>query len=117
MKLTIYHLKNCDSCKKAIKALEAHKGGEYDMTLVDVRADGIGKAELEKMMAQIGHNVLVNTRSTTWRNLSDQEKAGLDDTKALALLEAHPTLMKRPVINDGTSYHVGWSKSVQEIFL
>jgi len=61
MKLTIYHLKNCDSCKKAIKALEAHKGGAYDMTLVDVRADGIGKAELEKMMAQIGHNVLVNT--------------------------------------------------------
>ena len=118
MKLTIYHLKNCDSCKKAIKALEAHKGGGiYDLTLVDVRADGIQKAELEKMMRQLGHSVLVNTRSTTWRNLSDADKAGLDNAKALALLDFHPTLMKRPVIDDGTTYHVGWSKSVQEIFL
>ena len=118
MKLTIYHLKNCDSCKKAIKALNAVKDGAvYDMTLVDVRADGITKTELENMIDQIGHEVLVNTRSTTWRTLSDEEKAGLNAAKALALLQKHPTLMKRPVIDDGTSYHVGWSKAVQDAFL
>ena len=58
-------------------------------------------------------DAMVNRRSTTWRNLSDEER----EEAPLALLTEHPTLMKRPVIVDGDSYHLGWGKDVQAALL
>jgi len=113
MRLTVYHLKTCDSCRKAIKAMGA---SGHDLSLVDVRAEGVSRDVLQKMLTAVGVDVLLNTRSTTWRGLSEAQKADIDAAKALDLLIEHPTLMKRPVIDDGTEFHVGWSKAVQAQF-
>ena len=100
----IYHLKSCDTCRKAIKAL-----ANRNPQLTDIRADGLPQALLKDWLEAVGPDVLVNRKSTTWRNLSEAERAG----DPLALLAEHPTLMKRPVIVEGDHLHVGWSKSVQ----
>lgn len=114
MSLTLYHLKSCDTCRKAIKALEA---AGHDLTLVDVRADGMDKAALENLMAVHGWEVLLNRRSTTWRGLSDAEKDAPSNDKAVALITEHPTLMKRPVIASNDTSTVGWTKDAQAIWL
>lgn len=98
-------LKTCDTCRKARKALEA-AGLEH--TYTDVREDGLAAMRLSDLLAQFG-DALVNTRSTTWRGLSEAERK----QSPLELLAAHPTLMKRPVIVNGTQYHLGWGKDVQ----
>lgn len=103
--MRIYGLKTCDTCRKAIKALP---GADY----VDVRADGVEPADLKRFYETFGE-ALVNRRSTTWRGLSETDRAG----DPLEVLSAHPTLMKRPVIDaDGTLY-LGWGKEVQAALL
>lgn len=112
MSITIYHLKNCDTCKKAIKAIEATGTA---LTKIDVRADGVSADDLAKFADAVGFEKLLNTRSTTWRGLNDAEKTDVDLQKALCLLAEHPTLMKRPVIIDASGeITVGWTKEVQE---
>ena len=109
MNVTIYALKSCVSCKKAIKALTA---AGHQLEIIDVRADGVPEARLVEWLATHGAEIVINRKSTTWRGL-DEAVRGPDP---LALLQAHPTLLKRPVIvADGTS-HVGWSKDVQAQF-
>lgn len=110
MKLTIYHLKACDTCRKAIKALGA---AGHELELIDVRADGVAPSTLARLEKSVGWQALLNTRSTTWRRLSEAQKTDIDKDKALALLAAHPTLIKRPVIDTGTSISVGWTQNVQ----
>ena len=111
--ITVYHLKACDTCRKALKALAA-KG--YEITAIDVRADGVPKAELTKIAEAAGWEALLNTRSTTWRGLDETSKADMSEAKALELIAAHPTLMKRPAII-GAQITVGWTKAQQEIWL
>ncbi|MEK0163959.1 MULTISPECIES: arsenate reductase family protein [unclassified Phaeobacter] len=94
--MQLYGLKTCDTCRKALKQLPQAE-------LVDVRADGVPEAILQAALAQFGDR-LVNTRSTTWRGLSEAERAG----EPLDLLTAHPTLMKRPLIRSGDHLHLGW---------
>ena len=110
--LSLFGLKNCDTCKKALKALKeaGHEPGFHD-----VRADGVTKAYLTKWAKAAGWEKLLNKSSTTWRGLSDAEKEGVTEQKALALMAEHPTLIKRPVIEKGpTQVFVGWSKDVQD---
>lgn len=99
--MQLYGLKNCDTCRKALKALP-------DVEFVDVRSDGVPADILEKAYDQFGM-ALLNTRSTTWRGLSEAERAGAP----LSLLAAHPTLMKRPLIVDGATLHLGWTSETQ----
>lgn len=110
MSLTLYGLKNCDTCKKALKALEA--AGKA-VTFVDIRAEADLPALLPNWLASAGDEVLVNRRSTTWRTLSDADRA----RDAMALLSEHPTLIKRPVIEIGDQVYVGWAKPVQATLL
>ena len=105
MSLTLYGLKNCDTCKKALKALEA---AGKTVTFVDIRAEADIPALLPDWLEAAGEDILINRRSTTWRNLSEEDR-GRDP---LALLSEHPTLIKRPVIERGKSLFVGWSKDV-----
>lgn len=114
MELTVYHLKTCDTCRKAIKALSA---AGHTLSLVDVRADGIPPDDLRAIATNVGWETLLNTRSTTWRGLSENEKSDMDATKALDLMQAHPTLIKRPVIMTGSSATVGWTATVQDKYL
>jgi Spx/MgsR family transcriptional regulator len=107
--LTVYALKTCDSCKKAITALRA---GGHEVTVVDVRADGVAEDQLASWLAMHGADIMINRKSTTWRNFDEATKAA----DPFALLQTHPTLMKRPVIVDGDKVYVGWSKDVQAVF-
>ena len=99
--MKIYGLKNCDTCRKALKQSRLS-------TLDDVRADGVPEPLLQAAHAQFGAK-LVNTRSTTWRGLSEEERGA----EPLALLRTHPTLMKRPLIEREGTLYLGWGKSVQ----
>ena len=110
MKLTVYHLKNCDTCRKAIKAMEA---AGHELTLIDVRAEGVPAADLTRIEKAVGWEKLLNTRSTTWRGLSESDKADMSADKAAALMGLHPTLIKRPVIIRDAVISVGWTKDVQ----
>lgn len=114
MKLTVYHLKNCDTCKKAIRQLQ---DAGHDLHLVDVRADGVPVASLRKISTSAGWQPLLNTRSTTWRGLDASEKSGVDETKALELMIKHPTLIKRPVIVSNEIVTIGWSEEPQAAWL
>ena len=111
MTMRFYGLKTCDTCKKAQKAL-ADAGAAFEA--VDVRADGVPDATLAHWIDALGADALVNRRSTTWRGLSEAEKAAADrPQETRALLAAHPTLIKRPVIDADGALHVGWSKATQ----
>lgn len=107
--LTLYGLKNCDTCKKAIKALEA---AGKDVSFVDIRAEADLAAKVPVWLEAAGADLLINRRSTTWRGLSEAER----ETDPEALLVANATLIKRPVIEAGAAIHVGWSKDVQAAF-
>lgn len=98
--MQLYGLKSCDTCRKALKALP-------DAEFVDVRADGVPPAVLTQALDQFGDR-LVNTRSTTWRALSTDERQQPADV----LLTSHPTLMKRPLIVDGDQLWLGWTPDV-----
>lgn len=101
MTLLIYGLKNCDTCRKAMKALP-------EAQLKDVRKDGVPDALLQKALSKFG-NALVNTRSTTWRGLSEAERSAAPEV----LLKAHPALMKRPMIVSSEELFLGWSKELE----
>ncbi|MEM6309899.1 MAG: ArsC/Spx/MgsR family protein [Pseudomonadota bacterium] len=100
--MRIFGLKNCDTCRKASKALP-------QATLIDIRDVPLDAALLNAAFTQFG-DALLNTRSTTWRGLDNAEKA----RAPLELLQAHPALMKRPLIEDaaGTLF-LGWTKDTQ----
>jgi arsenate reductase len=110
--ITLYGLKNCDTCKKALKTLGA---AGRDVTFVDIRAEADLSAKLPKWLDAIETDKLVNTRSTTWRGLDEAERARVE-TDPQGLLEANPTLIKRPVIETGDQTVVGWTKDIQASF-
>jgi len=112
--MKIYHLKTCDTCRKAIKAIQA---AGHKPVLIDVRADGVPAAELDKGVKAVGWEALLNTRSTTWRGLDEVDKEGVDVAKAISLMTAHPTLIKRPVIMDGDKVTVGWKADQQATWI
>lgn len=111
--ITLYGLKNCDTCKKALKALEA---GDIAHRFVDIRAEADLPAHLPVWLKEAGSKALVNTRSTTWRGLSEAERQRAEDEPAALLIE-NPTLIKRPVIEAGEGVHVGWTPAVQSALL
>lgn len=102
--IVIYGLKNCDSCRKAVKLLQA---GSCPHRFHDLRADGLPAERLAAWLQRLGWEALLNRRSTTWRELPAAEKADLDAARAAALLTRHPTLIKRPVIEAGQELIVG----------
>lgn len=103
--MVIYGLKNCDTCRKALKSLP-------DAALCDVRADGVPEDVLKSAYAAFGA-ALLNTRSTTWRGLDEVERA----RDPLALLAAHPALMKRPLIEAGGRLYLGWGDETRAALL
>ena len=111
--MKVFHLKACDTCRKAIKSLE---NAGYNLNLQDVRADGLSRADVEQLEQSLGYEALVNKRSTTWRGLDDTQKSSLTRESAIALLIENPTLMKRPVIENKGAFTIGWTKDVQSIY-
>ncbi len=103
---TMYGLKNCDTCRKA-QAWLARRGGVYQFH--DFRAHGLNAELLERLEANLGWETLLNRRSTTWRELPEFERSDLNRDKALALMLAHPVLIKRPILTLGDRVLVGFS--------
>lgn len=103
--MRFFGLKACDTCRKALKAIK-EKG--LAVSVIDVRADGVTAEDQAHIVAAFGDGAL-NRSSTTWRGLSDDEKA----QDVATLLAAHPTLMKRPVIQNGDQWTIGWKPDVQ----
>ncbi len=112
--ITLYGLKNCDTCRKALKALQA---AGLNVILHDVREDGLSQQQLHLWVKTVGYERLLNTRSTTWRSIDAALKENVDASKAMALMMENPTLIKRPVIEQENAIHVGWSKETQDELL
>lgn len=113
--LTVYGIKNCDTVKKAQKWLADH---QIPAQLHDYRSNGIDQHFLLQIEALFGWEALVNKRSTTWRNLAEEQKKNLDKQTALSLLLAEPTLIKRPIILGGAQPLIGFdAKQYSEALL
>jgi arsenate reductase len=92
---TIYGIKNCDTMKKARAWLEKHK---VDYTFHDYKAAGVEREKLERWSKKAGWETLLNRAGTTFRKLPDKDKEGLTEKKAIALMLAQPSMIKRPVL-------------------
>jgi arsenate reductase len=103
--LTLYGIKSCDTMKKARAWLEDH-GIQYHFH--DYKTAGIDRATLEQWCKHVGWEVLLNRAGTTFKKLADTEKANLDQSKAINLMLAQPSMIKRPVLVNGTQLLIGF---------
>lgn len=108
--IEVFGLKNCDTTRKAVKLLEA---AGRPTVLHDLRKDGLEPESIKEWIEALGWEALLNKRSTTWRGLEEAEKADLTPEKAEALMLAHPSLIKRPLIKTQTGYVLGLSPKEQ----
>ena len=101
-KITIYGFKNCDTCRKTLRVLPSAK-------FVDIREETDLQKKVPEWLNLIGADTLINTRSTTWRNLTAEERTFAPSE----LLVRYPTLIKRPVIEANGRLCVGWTKAIE----
>jgi arsenate reductase len=106
MKPTIYGIRNCSTMKKAFDWL-ADAG--IDHAFHDYKREGIDAATLTGWVKQLGWQALVNTRGTTWRKLDPADQSIDSDARAIALMQAHPSLIRRPVASTEQGLLVGFS--------
>jgi arsenate reductase len=105
MPLTIYGIKNCDTMKKARAWLD-QRGVAY--AFHDYKTAGIEKGKLERWATKVGWEMLLNKAGTTFRKLPDKDKEGLSEAKAIGLMLAQPSIIKRPVLEAGGKLLVGF---------
>ncbi len=104
---TLYGIRQCSTVSKARKFLDEKK---CDYRFYDFRKEGVDEALLVNLEKRIGWNILLNKRSTTWRQLEEAQKEGLDGQKSIALMKANPTLIKRPLLDTGAHLLVGFNR-------
>jgi arsenate reductase len=109
MATTIYGIKNCDTMKKARAWLDSHR---IAYNFHDYKAEGIDKKRLEGWVKQLGWEVLLNRSGTTFRALPEKDKEGLNAAKAVALMLAQPSMIKRPVLDLGSKLLVGFKPDI-----
>ena len=109
--VTIYGIKNCDTMKKARAWLDSH-GIAY--VFHDYKTEGIEKAQLERWAKAVGWETLLNKAGTTFKKLPDKDKDGITEKKAIALMLAQPSMIKRPVLDIGGKLTVGFKPEVYE---
>ncbi len=107
--LRVYGIKNCDTVKKSLKWLDKN---ELDYEFIDVRQQPLQKETVSGWLQKLPAESLLNKRSTSWRNLSDEQKS-VDDANAIAELVAEqPTLFKRPLVESGQAVHCGFNEKL-----
>ena len=104
--VTIYGIKNCGTMKKAWTWLDGH-GIAY--AFHDYKAAGIERARLEGWARDVGWETLLNRAGQTFRKLPDKDKDGITEKKAIALMLAQPSMIKRPVLQTGGKIVVGFN--------
>ena len=106
---TIYGIKNCDTMKKARAWLDAH---DVAVDFHDYKAAGIDRKRLESWCKEVGWETLLNRAGTTFRALPEADKTGLTEKKAIALMLAQPSMIKRPVLDLGRQLLVGFKPEI-----
>ena len=106
----LFGIPNCDTVRKARKWLD-EQGQAHEF--IDLRADTPSTHKIAEWLAVGGAERLINRRSTTFKQLSQRDKAALEDDGAVSVLQAHPTLIKRPIIVVGDRSFVGWNVDVK----
>jgi arsenate reductase len=104
--VTIYGIPNCDTCRKSRKWLETNS---VEHRFHDLRADGLDKSVLARWAKHAGWQKLLNTRSTTWRGIPEADRQDLNEKRAIKLMLAQPTLIKRPVLDTGDEILLGFT--------
>lgn len=107
--VTVYGIKNCDTMKKARAWLDGHK---VAYAFHDYKTQGIDKARLEGWVKKAGWEVLLNRAGTTFKKLPDAERANVTEKKAVALMLAQPSMIKRPVLEQGGKVLVGFKPEI-----
>ncbi|MCR9212482.1 MAG: Spx/MgsR family RNA polymerase-binding regulatory protein [Proteobacteria bacterium] len=103
--VTVFGIKNCDTCRKALKWLET-EGLSHEFH--DFRKDGLTIEEVSNWLKNIDREILINKRGTTYRKLQPNEKKELDSESPEGLLLIQPTLFKRPIFKIGEQFIVGF---------
>ena len=103
--MILYGISTCDTCKRALKTLQA---AGKDITFRDIRAEPLTAVEIEAIIHEFG-DLAVNKQSTTYRAFNDFLKASDPE----AQIAAQPTVMKRPVIQAGTHWYLGWDSATE----
>jgi Spx/MgsR family transcriptional regulator len=109
--ITIYGIKNCDTMKKARAWLDKH---DVDYSFHDYKTAGVDKDRLARWSKAVGWETLLNRAGTTFRKLPDADKTNITEKKALALMLAQPSMIKRPVLDIGGKLLVGFKPEIYE---
>lgn len=112
--IILFGLKACDGCRKMRAWLDARG---IACRFVDLRAQTPDAATLDRWIDAVGHDRLLNRRSTAWRALDPADRADVDASRAHALMLEHPTLIKRPLLDIGGRIHVGDGAATREAVL
>jgi arsenate reductase (glutaredoxin) len=107
--ITIYGIKNCDTMKKARAWLD---GQRVSYTFHDYKIEGIEKDRLKSWCDELGWETLLNRAGTTFRKLPDSDREGLNERKAIALMLAQPSMIKRPVLDLDGKLLVGFKPEI-----
>ena len=107
--VTIYGIANCDTIKKAKKWLTDHN---VEFTFHDYRKQGLDPALLQSWVDELGWEVLINKRGTTWRQLSEDVKNAIDSKSAVTIMLENPAIIKRPMLIKDDKRQVGFSDAI-----
>lgn len=111
--IKVFGIPNCDTVKKAQKWLTS-KNVPFEFH--DYKKQGITKKQISEWCKTVDWDVLLNKRSRTWKELSESDRSNLTQAKAIGLMQRHPTLIKRPVIQKSITVLVGFdSKALSKI--
>lgn len=108
MNMKVFGLKNCSTCVKAQKWLEAQG---IAFTFHDVRQNPPSTEQLVRWSTQLGWDKLINKKSQTWRGLTEEQKALSQSQDLVALVQANPSLMKRPLLEDANHLILGFAEA------
>ena len=111
MTITMYGIRNCDTVKKARDWLEAHG---QPFAFHDYKTQGIDAATLQGWCEELGWEAVLNRAGTTFRKLPEADRDGLDEAKAIALMSAQPSMIRRPMLDLGPRRLVGFKPALYE---
>ena len=112
--IKLYGIPNCDTIKKARSWLDKH-GVDYEFH--NYKKQGVPEKELKAWVKQLGWEVLLNKRGTTWRQLDEDTKAKVNQASAIQIMLDNPSIIKRPVLDADGQLEVGFSeKNYQQVF-
>jgi len=109
--ITLYGIPNCDSVKKAKVWLEQ---ADIAFQFYNFKQQALSTSKIQQWLDTLGHDVIINKRSTTWKQLSESEKLIAESDQAAELIASHPTLVKRPVLETASSLHVGFKAALYQ---